>query len=131
MTEKLDAQLALARKLRGVDETDVAERIIEYHFLPDLLGNLRAFSRQETRCLDCNTKYRRPPLTGSCRECGGNVNLTVHEGSVSKYLETAIRVAEEYGCREYTKQRLDVIQKSIESVFENDKNKQTGIADFM
>ncbi|HKJ59547.1 MAG TPA: hypothetical protein VKA37_09965, partial [Halobacteriales archaeon] len=61
----------------------------------------------------------------------GNVNLTVHEGSVSKYMETAIRVAEEYGCREYTKQRLDVIEKSIESVFENDKNKQTGIADFM
>ena len=131
MTEKLDAQLALARKLCGVDETDVAERIIEYHFLPDLLGNLRAFARQETRCLDCNEKYRRPPLTGTCRECGGNVNLTVHEGSVSKYMETAIRVAEEYGCREYTKQRLDVIEKSIESVFENDKNKQTGIADFM
>ena len=131
MTEKLDAQLALARKLRAVDETDVAERIIEYHFLPDLLGNLRAFSRQETRCLDCNTKYRRPPLSGECRECGGNVNLTVHEGSVSKYLETATRVAEEFGCRPYTKQRLDVIEKALSSVFENDKNKQTGIADFM
>jgi len=131
MTDKLDAQLALARKLRGVDETDVAERIIEYHFLPDLLGNLRAFSRQETRCLDCNTKYRRPPLSSSCRECGGNVNLTVHQGSVNKYMETAIRVAEEYGCREYTKQRLYMIEKSLSSVFENDKNKQTGIADFM
>jgi len=131
MDEKLDAQLALARKLHGVDETDVAERIIEYHFLPDLIGNLRAFSRQETRCLDCNTKYRRPPLTGSCRECGGNVNLTVHEGSVSKYLETATRIAEEYGCREYTKQRLKILEKSLSSVFENDKNKQTGIADFM
>ena len=59
------------------------------------------------------------------------MNLTVHEGSVSKYMETAIRVAEEYGCREYTKQRLYMIEKSLSSVFENDKNKQTGIADFM
>ncbi|WP_435077540.1 DNA polymerase II large subunit [Halococcus sp. AFM35] len=131
MTEKMDAQLELARKLRAVDETDVAERIIEYHFLPDLIGNLRAFSRQETRCLDCGTKYRRMPLTGECRECGGDVNLTVHEGSVKKYIGTATRVAEEYGTRDYTKQRLEVLERTLESVFENDKNKQSGIADFM
>ncbi|WP_224448221.1 DNA polymerase II large subunit [Haloprofundus salilacus] len=131
MTEKMDAQLHLARKLRAVDETDVAERVIEYHFLPDLIGNLRAFSRQTTRCLDCGEKYRRMPLTGDCRECGGRVNLTVHQGSVNKYMETAIEVAEEFGCRDYTKQRLEVLKKSLESVFENDKNKQSGIADFM
>ncbi|MGB9964492.1 DNA polymerase II large subunit [Halobacterium hubeiense] len=131
MMDKMDAQLELARKLRAVDETDVAERVIEYHFLPDLIGNLRAFSRQETRCLDCGEKYRRMPLTGDCRECGGRVNLTVHEGSVNKYMDTAITVAEEYDCREYTKQRLEVLQASLESIFENDKNKQSGIADFM
>ncbi|WP_353634753.1 DNA polymerase II large subunit [Halobacterium sp. NMX12-1] len=131
MMDKMDAQLELARKLRAVDETDVAERVIEYHFLPDLIGNLRAFSRQETRCLDCGEKYRRMPLTGDCRECGGRVNLTVHEGSVNKYMDTAITVAEEYDCREYTKQRLEVLQNSLESIFENDKNKQSGIADFM
>ncbi|MFP9062055.1 DNA polymerase II large subunit [Natrialbaceae archaeon A-chndr2] len=131
MMDKMDAQLELARKLEAVDETDVAERVIEYHFLPDLIGNLRAFSRQETRCLDCGEKFRRMPLTESCRECGGRVNLTVHQGSVNKYMQTAINVAEEYGCRDYTKQRLEVLEKSLESIFENDKNKQSGIADFM
>ncbi|MFB6134978.1 MAG: DNA polymerase II large subunit, partial [Halanaeroarchaeum sp.] len=131
MMDKMDAQLELARKLRAVDETDVAERVIEYHFLPDLIGNLRAFSRQETRCLSCGTKYRRVPLTGECRECGGDVTLTVHEGSVTKYLDTALEVAEEYGAREYTKQRLRILERSIESIFENDQNKQSGIADFM
>jgi len=131
MMDKMDAQLEISRKLRAVDETDVAERVIEYHFLPDLIGNLRAFSRQETRCLDCGEKYRRMPLTGDCRECGGRVNLTVHQGSVNKYMDTAIRVAEEFGARDYTKQRLEVLEKSLESIFENDKNKQTGIADFM
>jgi DNA polymerase II large subunit len=131
MEDKMDAQLALSRKLRAVDETDVAERIIEYHFLPDLIGNLRAFSRQEYRCLDCGESFRRAPLTGDCRECGGRVNLTVHEGSVNKYIDTAIQVAEEFGCRPYTKQRLEILERSIERVFENDKNKQSGIADFM
>ena len=131
MMEKMNAQLELARKLRAVDETDVAERVIEYHFLPDIIGNLRAFSRQETRCLDCGEKFRRVPLTGDCRECGGRVNLTVHEGSVKKYIDTAIQVATEYGCREYTKQRLEILDRAVESVFEDDTNKQSGIADFM
>ena len=131
MMDKMDAQLELARKLRAVDETDVAERVIEYHFLPDLIGNLRAFARQETRCLDCETKYRRMPLSGECRNCGGTVNLTVHEGSVNKYMDTAIEVADRFDCREYTKQRLEILDRSLESIFEDDTNKQSGIADFM
>ena len=131
MMDKMDAQLELARKLRAVDETDVAERVIEYHFLPDLIGNLRAFSRQETRCLDCGESYRRMPLSGECRECGGRVNLTVHEGSVNKYMDTAMEVAERFGCREYTKQRLRILNRSLESIFENDQNKPATIADFM
>jgi DNA polymerase II large subunit len=131
MMEKTDAQLELGRRIRAVDETDVAERIIEYHFLPDLIGNLRAFSRQETRCLDCGEKYRRMPLTGDCRECGGRVNLTVHEGSVNKYMDTALEVAEAYDCREYTKQRLRILERSLERVFENDHNKASSLDDFM
>ena len=131
MDTKMDAQLHLSRKLRAVEESDVAERIIEYHFLPDLLGNLKAFTGQEMRCLACGEKYRRAPLTGNCRECGGDVNLTVHEGSVTKYMDTALRVAEEFGARSYTKQRLRIIEKRIERVFEDDQNKQSGIADFM
>ena len=131
MEDKMDAQLEISRKLRAVVESDVAERIIEYHFLPDLIGNLRAFSRQEVRCLDCGESFRRAPLTGDCRECGGRVNLTVHEGSVNKYIDTAIRVADEFGARDYTKQRLKILERKIESVFENDHNKQSGIADFM
>jgi DNA polymerase II large subunit len=46
-------------------------------------------------------------------------------------MDTAIRVAEEFGCREYTKQRLEVLERSLESVFENDKNKPTTFADYM
>jgi DNA polymerase II large subunit len=131
MEEKMDAQLALSRKLRAVDETDVAERIIEFHFLPDLLGNLKAFASQEVRCLDCGKKYRRAPLSGDCRECGGNMTLTVHEGSVNKYMETAIQVAEEFGTRPYTKQRLEILKWRIERIFEDDTNKPMTLGDYM
>ena len=131
MMDKMDAQLELARKLRAVDEVDVAERVIEFHFLPDLLGNLRAFASQETRCLDCGEKYRRAPLSKDCRECGGDMTLTVHQGSVNKYMDVSLRIAREYGAGDYTIQRLEILEESLESIFENDKNKQSGIADFM
>lgn len=131
MIEKMDAQLALARKIRAVDAKDVAERVINSHFLPDLIGNLRSFSKQKVRCTKCNAKYRRPPLSGSCPKCRGNIVLTVHEGSVRKYLETSLRIADEYNISNYTKQRLELLKLEMRSLFENEKVKQKGLADFM
>ena len=131
MIDKMDAQLALARSIRAVDERDVATRVINSHFLPDLIGNLRAFSRQTVRCVKCGSKFRRPPLSDVCPKCAGRVILTVHEGSVRKYLEVSMKVAEEFGVDDYTKQRLEIIKMDIDSLFHNDKSKQMGLADFM
>ncbi len=85
MMDKMNAQLNLAAKIRAVDEADVAYKVIERHFLPDIIGNLRAFSKQSVRCPTCNITYRRIPLSGVCRTCGGKLILTVHEKSVKKY----------------------------------------------
>jgi DNA polymerase II large subunit len=131
MEEKLKAQLELGRRLRAVDEKDVAERVINSHFLPDLIGNLRAFSTQQMRCVKCGARYRRPPLCGTCPKCGGRVILTVHEGAVTKYMEVSISIAREYGVSSYTLQRLELLDLSIKSLFENDKSKQVILSDFM
>jgi DNA polymerase II large subunit len=131
MIDKMDAQLELGRMIRAVDEQDVAERVINSHFLPDLIGNLHAFSKQKVRCVKCGAKFRRPPLKETCPKCGGRIILTVHEGSVRKYLEVSIKVAEEYGVSSYTKQRLELLKIEINSLFKNDKAKQMGLADFM
>jgi DNA polymerase II large subunit len=131
MIDKMDAQLELARLIRAVDEKDVAERVINSHFLPDLIGNLHAFSKQKVRCVKCGAKYRRPPLKEVCPKCGGRIILTVHEGSVRKYLEVSIKVAEEYDVSSYTRQRLELLKIEIDSIFKNEKSKQTGLADFM
>jgi len=131
MVEKMDAQLALARKIRAVDADDVAERVINSHFLPDMIGNLRAFSRQKVRCVKCGAKFRRPLLSDTCPKCHGRVILTVTEGSVKKYLDTSTRVATEYEVSEYTRQRIELIGLEIKSLFESDKSKQMGLLDFM
>jgi DNA polymerase II large subunit len=131
MIDKMDAQLELAGLIRAVDARDVAERVINSHFLPDLIGNLHAFSKQKVRCIKCGAKYRRPPLKEVCPKCGGRIILTVHEGSVRKYLDVSMKIAEEYGISSYTKQRLEILKIEIDSIFKNDKSKQMGLADFM
>ncbi|AKB16948.1 DNA polymerase II large subunit [Methanosarcina sp. WWM596] len=131
MIEKMEAQLSLANRIRAVDAPDVAERVLKSHFLPDLIGNLRSFSRQRMRCIKCGEKFRRPPLTGACPKCGGNVILTVHEGSVRKYLEISKEIGERYGVSSYTRQRIELLDYDISSLFENHRVKQLGLSDFM
>lgn len=131
MEEKASAQLGLARKIMAVDERDVAERLIEHHFIPDLKGNLRAFASQQFRCTSCNSKYRRVPLSGQCTRCGGKLILTVTRGGVEKYLQVAMQIAHDYEASDYTKQRLRLTQRDIKSVFESDAHKQMSLADFL
>ncbi|MEM2878146.1 MAG: DNA polymerase II large subunit [Candidatus Hadarchaeales archaeon] len=131
MEEKISAQLSLARKIRAVDERDVAERLIKHHFIPDLKGNLRTFATQKFRCTSCNNSHRRIPLSGKCTRCGGKLVLTVTRGGVEKYLRVAMDVADDYHVSEYTKQRLKMTKKDIESMFESDASRQLSLADFL
>ena len=130
MMEKMNVQLNLAAKIRAVDEADVAYKVIERHFLPDILGNLRAFSKQSVRCPQCNTTFRRIPLQGICIKCGGKLTLTVHEMSVKKYLEISRTIAERYNLSMYARQRITLVEKSIDSLFRSDKIHITRLDDF-
>ncbi|MFA5943745.1 MAG: DNA polymerase II large subunit [Candidatus Thermoplasmatota archaeon] len=131
MMDKMTAQMELARKIRAVDEADVGARVIGTHFLPDLMGNLKAFSKQSVRCSKCNTKFRRMPLKGSCLACGNaNLTLTVHEGSVRKYLEVSKTIATKYKIDPYTHQRILLLEQAVESLFQNDKVRKSKLSDF-
>ena len=47
MEEKLFGQMEIAKKVRAVDMNDVAQLVIQKHFLRDIKGNLRKFSMQQ------------------------------------------------------------------------------------
>ncbi|MEK6857368.1 MAG: LAGLIDADG family homing endonuclease, partial [Nanoarchaeota archaeon] len=128
MGEKVQGQMDLAEKIRAVDARDVAQLVIEKHFIKDTKGNLRKFSTQEFRCVACNTKFRRPPLIGKCTKCNGKLIFTVSEGNIIKYLEITMMLANKYNVPPYLKQTLELLQKRIEGVFGRDKEKQSALA---
>jgi len=118
MEEKIDKQLDLARKIRAVNADDVANRLINSHFLPDMYGNLRGFFTQEFRCTSCNAKYRRVPLNGKCRNCGKDgLVLTVHKGGVVKYMEVTRKISENFNLEPYLRMRIENLFRTIENSF--------------
>ncbi len=120
MTEKMEAQIRVAQIIRAVDADDVVSRVIQDHFIPDMLGNLNKFCLQTVRCTGCNKKYRRAPLSGKC-DCGGNLTLTIHKGGVKKYLDKSLELTNRFDMPVYLKQRIQQISDQIDSLFENDK----------
>jgi DNA polymerase II large subunit len=126
MEEKLKGQMVLAERIRAVDASDVARLVIEKHLLRDTKGNLRKFSTQQFRCIKCNEKHRRPPLSGKC-SCGGRILFTVSHGSVVKYLEPTLSLAEKYHLHEYLQQTLKLLQLRIDGVFGKEREIQEGL----
>ena len=152
MIDKMNGQLSLGHRLRGVDVRTVASSVVRSHFLPDLRGNLVAFTRQKVRCLKCGHSYRRMPLAAKCIQppkqsgrgmsafgvrkaegemCNGNLALTVTEGAVRKYIKVTMHVMETYGVDNYTRQNVEWLADSVESLFNNDKAKQLSLSDFL
>ena len=128
MKEKVASQMRLCGKIRALDIKDVSRLIIERHFIRDIKGNLRKFSMQEFRCVNCNDKYRRPPLTGKCTNCGGKIIFTISEGSILKYLQPALDLARNYNASPYLLENLELTERYIQSIFGKEKEKQEMIA---
>jgi len=152
MIDKMNGQLAIGHRLRGVNVRTVASSVVRSHFLPDLRGNLNAYGRQKVRCLKCAHSYRRMPVSGKCiqprkatgrglasmgvaksegEQCGGNLALTVSQGAVRKYIDVMRYVMDHYGVDLYTRQNADWLANSADSLFNNDRAKQLSLADFL
>lgn len=131
MAEKVEGQMKLAEKIDAVDERDVAQIVINKHFLRDTLGNLRKFTQQEFRCVKCNQKYRRPPISGKCQKCQSTkIIFTISKGSVIKYLELSKKLGKKYDISPYTQMILELLQFRVDGIFGKDAEKQTGLNSF-
>jgi DNA polymerase II large subunit len=137
MLEKLESQLELSEKVRAVEADAVAQKILTSHFMKDIVGNLRAFTRQRFRCMGCNRKYRRPPLKGVCLRCGGKLSMTVYKGGIEKYLSPALELVKRYELDDYYTDRLGLVRNEIASIFQEEEEmeepgeKQISLTDFM
>ncbi|MDY6777595.1 MAG: DNA polymerase II large subunit, partial [Candidatus Nanohaloarchaea archaeon] len=129
MSEKVKTQLELGAKTRPVREHEVAELLLTKHFVPDIKGNLRAFSSQEVQCTSCNHTHRRVPLQGRCRKCGGDLNLTVPEGAIRKYLEPSEEIADNFAISTYKRQQIYMLKRRIQSLF-GKEHRQSGLGQF-
>ncbi|MBN2228960.1 MAG: DNA polymerase II large subunit [Candidatus Thorarchaeota archaeon] len=127
MNEKLEAQLHLATLIEAVDSQDVAQRVLSTHFFRDIRGNLRAYSTQKFRCMGCNRTYRRVPISGKCICGDSRLSLTVRQKNISKYLAVTEKIIHEHGLDQYMKERLKLINESLNSLFISE---QTSLTDF-
>jgi len=130
MDEKIELQLDLAIKIASVNAEDAVRKMLQSHFTPDILGNLKTFATQNFRCTSCQQKYRRPTLTGKCYKCGGNLILTVSKGNIIKYLNKALKLIQQFELGNYTTQRMKLIEEYVQSLTDNPKIKQKTIMDF-
>jgi DNA polymerase II large subunit len=133
MAEKIILQSALQDKIDAVDKKGALEVVVGTHLYPDLIGNTRAYTRQQFRCTKCNEKFRRLPLYSNlrCPNCKqGNIILTISEGSVRKYLDIAKHLVYGRELSNYTQQRMQILENEINSVFAKEKSKQKSIGDF-
>jgi DNA polymerase II large subunit len=133
----MERQLKLADRIRAVDAGDVAGRVLSTHLLPDILGNLKAFARQQVRCTKCNSKYRRVPLVGVCthrgkdgKACGNGLTLTVPQAGVRKYLDLSVDIAERFPVSDYTKERVKLAQRFVEASFAPEKFRTMRLGEF-
>ena len=125
MSEKIEKQLNLAKIIRAVDQDDVASRLINSHFLPDMFGNYRGFFSQEMRCTKCNAKYRRIPLSGKCQKCGNdNLILTIHRGGIVKYMEETRKLMKNFNLPPAQMYRIENIFRSIDTSFNSTEDIQ-------
>jgi DNA polymerase II large subunit len=98
--------------------------VLNAHFLPDLMGNLKSYATQKFRCKSCGTSFRRPPLVGKCTtlrpgggRCDGELLSTVYEGSVRKYLALSQRLSSIDGITPYVRQRIQILADSLATLF--------------
>jgi DNA polymerase II large subunit len=124
MERIVEQSLVLTSQIRAVDVADAVTLVLNSHFLPDLMGNLKSYATQKFRCKVCNASYRRPPLAGKCSAptargavCGGALTPTVFEGAVRKYLGLSQRLAATPGVTPYVRQRVELLESSLSTLF--------------
>ncbi len=117
LNEKLDMQIEIAKKINAVNPDEVVSSVLNTHLLPDIIGNMKAYTSQSFRCKSCGKSHRRFPLKAACTKCGGELQATVTRASVEKYLKVALKLSETYDVGNYLYNRVKLISEELKSLF--------------
>jgi DNA polymerase II large subunit len=124
MHDMVERSIVLATQIRAVDVAEAVTLVLNAHFLPDVMGNLKSYATQRFRCKECAASYRRPPLSGRCAadrpgggRCDSELLATVYEASVRKYLPLSQRLGEIDGITPYVRQRIQILADSVATLF--------------
>ena len=129
MLDKFDMQIRNAELINAVNTSEIVSNVISTHLVPDIMGNLRAYARQNFRCTGCGKSYRRMPLIQTCI-CGHKLIPTITRGSVEKYLKLAKRLVDKYDVGKYQKGRIHALSDEIELVFGKSQGDQSLLTDY-
>ena len=129
MLDKFDMQIRNAELIDAVNASEIVSNVISTHLVPDIMGNLRAYARQNFRCTACGRSYRRMPLIQTC-QCGHKLIPTITRGSVEKYLKLAKRLVDKYEVSEYQRGRIYALSDEIELVFGKSQGDQSLLTDY-
>ena len=131
LTEKISKQIEVADRVGAVSTKEVVESIIKNHLIRDIMGNTKKYATQSFKCKKCGLTVRRPPLSWACPNCGGELRETLTRASVEKYVSIAQRLAREYDVDPYLRNRLDVVQRELDQLFQGKrKPEQMELTDF-
>ncbi|MCY4491518.1 MAG: DNA polymerase II large subunit [Thaumarchaeota archaeon] len=129
MLDKFDMQVRNADIINVVNTSEIVSNVISTHLVPDIMGNLRAYAKQNFRCTGCGKSYRRPPLIQTC-VCGHKLIPTITRGSVEKYLKLAKKLVGKYDVSEYQRNRIHALSDEIDLVFGKNQGDQSVLTDF-
>ncbi len=129
MLDKFDMQIRNAELINVVNTSELVSNVISTHLVPDIMGNLRAYARQNFRCTGCGKSFRRMPLIQTCI-CGHKLIPTITRGSVEKYLKLAKRLVDKYDVSEYQRGRIHALSDEIELVFGKSPGDQSLLTDY-
>lgn len=109
---KIESELKILRVIRGVNEGEFVDKILEYDLLEKISGSFDRFFLQPVRCKACNKTFRRVPISDSCPNCQRKtLTLTLSEGWVLRYLQIVKELKEKYSddISDYSKSWIDLI----------------------
>ncbi|UCG03659.1 MAG: hypothetical protein JSW11_06655 [Candidatus Heimdallarchaeota archaeon] len=120
IVSKIETELRVLSRIRGVKEGEFVDDILVNDFLPKITTSMTRFFLQPVRCNTCNTTFRRVPLS-NCPVCHRRtIGLTLSEGWVLRYLQIVNQLKDQYNSdiSEYCHSWVELVELNKRLLFE-------------